>query len=67
MDDYQKELMRYRIQTAKEKFHSAKVLAEAGAYKDSIGRSYPLTHVTKTFGFSQSFFIVKIKKRYLKP
>lgn len=40
MPDYQKELMEYRIQTAKEKLHSAKVLLDAGEYKDSIGRSY---------------------------
>lgn len=40
MPDYQKELMKYRIQTAKEKLHSAEVLLNAGEYKDSVGRSY---------------------------
>ena len=40
MPDYQKELVEYRLQTAQEKLHSAKVLLDAGEYKDSIGRSY---------------------------
>lgn len=40
MPDYQKELVEYRLRTAKEKLHSANVLFEAGEYKDSIGRSY---------------------------
>lgn len=40
MPDYQKELMEYRLKTAKEKLLSAKVLLEVGAFKDSIGRSY---------------------------
>lgn len=40
MPDYQKELMEYRINTSKEKLQSAKVLLEAGAFKDSVGRSY---------------------------
>lgn len=40
MPDYQKELMYYRLETAKEKLHSAKILLDAGGYKDSIGRSY---------------------------
>lgn len=40
MPDYQVELMNYRLITAKEKLHSAKVLLDAGEYKDSIGRSY---------------------------
>lgn len=40
MPDYQKELMEYRLKTAKEKLNSAQVLLEAGAFKDSIGRSY---------------------------
>lgn len=40
MSDYQKELMYYRLETAKEKLHSAKILLDAGGYKDSIGRSY---------------------------
>ena len=40
MPDYQKELVEYRLQTAEEKLHSAKILLDAGEYKDSIGRSY---------------------------
>lgn len=32
--------MEYRLATAKEKLHSAKVLLESGGYKDSVGRSY---------------------------
>ena len=40
MPDYQKELVEYRLQTAQEKLHSAKILLGAGEYKDSIGRSY---------------------------
>ena len=36
MDD----LVKYRLASAKEKLTSAKVLLEAGLYKDSIGRSY---------------------------
>ena len=40
MADYQKELMEYRMKMAKDKLHSAKVLLEAGEYKDSVGRSY---------------------------
>lgn len=36
MDD----LVKYRLSSAKEKLTSAKLLLEAGMYKDSIGRSY---------------------------
>ena len=36
MDD----LVKYRLDNAKEKLESAKLLLEAGQYKDSIGRSY---------------------------
>lgn len=32
--------MRYRLQTAKERLDSAKILLENQCYKDSIGRSY---------------------------
>lgn len=32
--------MKYRLDNAKEKLESAKVLLEAGKYRDSIGRSY---------------------------
>lgn len=36
MDD----LVQYRIDIAKDKLKSAKILLDAGQYKDSIGRSY---------------------------
>ena len=36
MDD----LVRYRLESAKERIESAKILFDAGQYKDSIGRSY---------------------------
>lgn len=36
MDD----LIRYRLISAKEKLASAKLLLDAGLYKDSVGRSY---------------------------
>lgn len=36
MDD----LIKYRLDSAKDKLYSAKLLLEAGQYKDSIGRSY---------------------------
>lgn len=36
MDD----LVLYRLNTAKERLKSAKLLLEAGQYKDSVGRSY---------------------------
>lgn len=36
MDD----LIRYRLISAKEKLTSAKLLLDAGLYKDSVGRSY---------------------------
>lgn len=34
------ELMQYRLNTAKEKLESAKILLDNGNYKDSVGRSY---------------------------
>lgn len=34
------ELMKYRLESAKERLNAAKVLLECGSYKDSIGRSY---------------------------
>ena len=40
MPDNRRELMTYRLITAKERLDSAKILLEAGKYKDSIGRSY---------------------------
>lgn len=36
-------LVKYRLENAKEKLESAKLLLEAGHYKDSIGRSYYAT------------------------
>ena len=33
-------LMQYRLENAKDKLESAKLLLDAGKYKDSIGRSY---------------------------
>lgn len=33
-------LIKYRLENAKDKLKSAKLLLEAGQYKDSIGRSY---------------------------
>lgn len=40
LPDNRKELMQYRLNNAKERLNSAKVLLECGNYKDSIGRSY---------------------------
>lgn len=34
------ELSSYRLSMAEEKLQSAKILLDAGLYKDSIGRSY---------------------------
>ena len=34
------ELVMYRLKSAKERLDSAKILLEAGKYKDSISRSY---------------------------
>ena len=39
MDD----LVSYRIENAREKLESSKILLDAGHYKDSIGRSYYLS------------------------
>lgn len=38
--DNREELKVYRLEMAKERLHSSKILLEAGSYKDSIGRSY---------------------------
>ena len=38
--DSQSDLVKYRLEMAKERLDSAKLLLEAGKYKDSIGRSY---------------------------
>ena len=40
LPDKRKELMQYRLDMAKERLHSSRVLLDAGSYKDSIGRSY---------------------------
>lgn len=38
--DNRNELVQYRLNSAKERLHSANVLLNDGSYKDSIGRSY---------------------------
>ena len=40
MPENRKELMEYRLESARERLKSAKVLLECGSYKDSVGRSY---------------------------
>lgn len=40
MPNRRDELVDYRIQSAQERLHSAKLLLDSGSYKDSIGRSY---------------------------
>lgn len=40
LPDSRRELMQYRLEMAKERLHSSKVLLDDGSYKDSIGRSY---------------------------
>ncbi len=40
LPDNRKELMIYRLESAKERLDSAKILLISGNYKDSIGRSY---------------------------
>lgn len=40
LPDNKKELMQYRLEMAKERLHSSKILLDAGSYKDFIGRSY---------------------------
>lgn len=40
MADNREDLMKYRMEMAKERLRSSKVLLDAGNYKDSIGRSY---------------------------
>ena len=39
-DQNRKDLMRYRLESAKEKLNAAKILLDAGSLKDSVGRSY---------------------------
>jgi uncharacterized protein (UPF0332 family) len=38
--DSRKELIQYRLDMAKDRLHSSKILLEERSYKDSIGRSY---------------------------
>ena len=40
MLDNRKELMEYRLSTAKERLYASEILFVAGSYKDSINRSY---------------------------
>lgn len=40
MHDNKRELMQYRLDMAKERLESSKLLLDNGNYKDSIGRSY---------------------------
>lgn len=40
MPDTRESLMKYRLETARERLLSSKILLDAGSYKDSIGRSY---------------------------
>lgn len=40
MPERKEDLMNYRLQSAKERLSSAKILLDSGNYKDSIGRSY---------------------------
>ncbi len=40
MPDSRKELIKYRLESAKERLNSADILFINGNYKDSIGRSY---------------------------
>lgn len=40
MPDNRAELIRYRLESAKERLRSAQILLGSGSYKDSIGRSY---------------------------
>ena len=40
MPDNRTELMKYRLDMARERLHSSKILLDEGSYKDSIGRSY---------------------------
>lgn len=40
MPDTREELMRYRLEMARDRLISSEVLLNAGSYKDSIGRSY---------------------------
>lgn len=40
MPENREELVKYRLESAKERLNSARILLECGSYKDSIGRSY---------------------------
>lgn len=40
MPDNRKDLIKYRLDTSRERIESAEILFNAGSYKDSINRSY---------------------------
>ena len=40
MPDNRRELIKYRLESARERLNSAEVLLASKSYKDSIGRSY---------------------------
>lgn len=40
MPENREELIKYRLESAKERLKSAQILLDSGSYKDSIGRSY---------------------------
>jgi len=40
MNQHRADLVKYRIASANQKLHSARVLLDAGEFKDSISRSY---------------------------
>ena len=40
MDDNVKELIQYRLQSARERLEVSALLLDAGKYKDSISKSY---------------------------
>ena len=42
MPDNRKELIKYRLESARERLNSAEVLLMSKSYKDSIGRSYAM-------------------------
>lgn len=71
MDD----LIKYRIATAEEKLRSAKILLDAGQYKDSIGRSYYVIFSSiravlaeRNVDFSKHAAVIAyFQKEYIKP
>ena len=68
-------LAQYRLNNAADKLESAKLLLDAGKYKDSIGRSYyaifyAMRAVLALDGFDSkkhSGIIAEFRKRYIKP